>query len=520
MDFSVLNQTNQALTHFGNTMFQIGADMKRQEDERNRALGLLEFHTWATDQTHTALRDLNNRSYSDLQTDAGNLGDKTLDDLQTAFTNRVKGVKDQNLAIAMQRVSDGLILDAKNKYLGAFEAKKKDHFLGVYQDFDEQQFNKVVSEFDPKKRAEHIAVYESGLLDLVNGGVMKTETATKERLKFRSKVDAASADMLINSLVPGSTLTPDLIEEKLKDPGLFPYLTIADRAGKIHKLYDQAKTWRDDVRKEAETDALQNVYDVLGTVSKIEDSGMREKGLVRLENMINEYAIKRTLTPEKREHLRDEILKLRAGKSVVSDPEAKLELTEAVATGRISIKGISSYPGVSADDKDALIKYKHSLDSQSEAIGRAAANQQRSFDIAERNRETERAIAQGKYIITGKGPLANLNDDEAYQATRFVRDVLETVKKGGSAWDVVDNIHSYTGKDEIPFISVPTGWSGRPQTLPQIQNLKTWVGYYQRQGKIKEANILSEQIKQAQRVIEANELNAKQRSDKDKRRTR
>lgn len=522
LDLTPLNQTNEALQRFGNTILQIGADMKRQEDERNRTLGLLEFHTWATDQTQNVLNDLHKRPYSELQTDDGNVGEKRLTDLNEAFASRYKGVKDKRLALEMQRVSDGLVLDAKGKYNTTFEAKKRDHFLGVYQDFEKQQFDKIIATLDPQKRAQEIAVYESGLLDLVRGVVMDEKTASTERIKMRSKVDSVSADMLIDSLVPGSTLTPQIIEERLKDPGLFPYLTVADRFGKIHKLYTQAKTWKEDVRKEVEEDALQNIYDVLGIAGQIKDSGMREKAIVGLEGLIDQYTVKRTISSEKRKMLQAEIQNLRAGKTVISDPEAKLELTELVATGKIGIKQISNYLGVSPQDKDDLIKYKHSLDSQMEAIGRAAANQQRSFDIAERNRQTERAISEGKHIITQKGPFDALNDEQAYWSNLFVQDVLKKVKSGGDPWDVVNNIHVYTGKMEVPFINVPgSKWlAGRPKNVQEVQTLKTWIPYYVGQGKTKEANILADQLKIAERILQSKELNAKKPKSNEERRTR
>ena len=513
MDYSPLNIQNEALGRFGQSVFNLGIQMKQKEDERNRTLGLLEFNTWATDQTHGVLRSLNSQSYSSLRTEDGNAGTKDLDELQKSFSDKIAGVKDDRLKLEMQRVSAGLVNEAKNTYLTKFEAKKKDHYLGVFETFENQQFNKTVSEFDPKKRGEQVMIYDSALLDLVNGGVMGAETASKARVQFRNKIDKASADMLVDSLVPGSSMTPQDIENKLKDENLFPYLTIQDRAGKIHQLYTQSKVWRDDVRKEAETDALQNVHDVLGTITQIKDTTKREIALVGLEGLIDQYAAKRTLTPATREHLRGEIVKMRAGKDMVSDPQAKLDLMTLVATNKIDIKGIYRYPGVSLEDKADLVKYENGLNKQLEAIGRAAENQRRALERADRNLNMSNAITEIKHRITKKGPLAGLDDEEAYWSAIAVQDVIKHVAKGGDPWDVVANSDVYSSKMEVPFISVPgSKWvGGIPKSMEEVKTLKTWVPYYLGQGKTKEANILAGQIERAERVLKARELNAGQK---------
>ena len=184
MDLSGLNQVNEALTRFGSNLYEIGMAQKREDDKRNHALGLLEFHTWATDQTNAALMNLANRPYTDLWTEDGNQGEKVLADLQTQFQGRYQALqgKRPNLALDMQKVADGLIGEAKQKYAGVFEKKKIDHYLGVYQTNDEQLYKEAVSTFDPKKRAEVFTKKDAILLTLVEGNVMPADTASRGRI--------------------------------------------------------------------------------------------------------------------------------------------------------------------------------------------------------------------------------------------------------------------------------------------------------------------------------------------------
>jgi hypothetical protein len=512
MDFSGLNQTNEALTRFGQTIYQIGMDKKRTDDERNNALGLLEFHTWATDQTNITLNKLHKASYTDLWTDEGNQGDKVLTDLSKSFQDRYETLQSKNptSALNMRKVSDGLVSEAKQKYAGAFEKKKIDHFLGVYQTFEDQQYKKTVGTFDPVNRAQEVSKFDYGLLDLVKGGVMDEKTAGTERIKFRNKVDKDSAKMLVDSLVPGSTVTPDQIKAQLNDPNLFPYLSTPDRAGMVHTLATQAKTWDADVKKENQEKAMANIYDGMDIVRKMMDSGQRAQGIATLEGLINVYSADRTIDSEKRKLIVSELKDLREGKNVISDPQAELELTILVATGKIGINGMAGYPGVSPQDINGLIKYKHSLDSQMDAIGRSAANQQRSFDIAEQNRNREAAINRGIHIITKKDAFSMMDSDQAYWAAKFTKDVIDTSAKGGDPWSVVDRATDYSSKMEVPFINVPgSKWgAGRPTSMEQVQTLKTWIPYYISQGKTKEANILAEQLGKAQHILEAREINA------------
>ena len=513
MDLSGLNQVNKSLTDLGSATFAVGAEWQRIEDQRTRALTLLDFHTQATAETQKLLTDLGKKSFKELLTPDGNIGDQSIDSLAGSFTDKYQAVSDPMLAISMRKIGDGLVREARNKYRAAFEEKRIDHGLAVYLDFKNLQYDQTVTSLNSKDRADNINLFESGLADLVNSGIMNEYTAAKERLGFKNKLDKDSAELLIDSLVPGSLQTPEVIQEKINDKALFPYLNEADRLEKLHKLATQSRIFNADVRKQAEEEALQNIWDILSQANMNKDSVPRSVQLDQAESLLNAYSQKRTITSEKREHLIKTIRDLKGGKDDISDPQAKLELTEGVAAGKIGLLDISSYPGVSAADKDILIKWRKSLDNQLEAVVRSAANQQRSIDRAELNKNIALAISEGKHIITQKGPFSTLSNDEAYWANLFVQDVLKTAKEGGDPWDVVRNIHNYTGKMEIPFVNVPGSFQGRPKSLGDVESLKTWIPYYQSQGNTKEANALAEQLTIAEKIIKGRELNAQRSRD-------
>jgi hypothetical protein len=246
MDFSSLNQQNEALTRFGQNLFQAGIEQKRTDDDRNNALGLLEFHTWATDQTNATLSKLHQSSYTDLWTDEGNQGDKVLADLSTTFQDRYQAIQSKNptLALNMRKVSDGLVSEAKQKYSGAFEKKKIDHFLGVYQESFNQSYDEATSTLDSAKRNDAILKFQAKLLTLRQGGIMDENTAAKEFIKFREKVDVSSASQLVRSLNLGTLETAESIAAKINDKGLFPYLNEEDKSKLLYNLSIQDEKYR------------------------------------------------------------------------------------------------------------------------------------------------------------------------------------------------------------------------------------------------------------------------------------
>jgi hypothetical protein len=241
MDLSGLNQVNTALTNLGNDVFRVGTVMKVQEDDRTRALNLLEFHTQAAKQTQSLLTDLISRPYKatdtslsnpeaprveGLMAEDGDQGQRALDRLNQSFKDRFEAVrsKDPLLAIQMQKVADGQILEAQKKYDLVLGAKKIDHGLAVFQDFEKTQYDLTMASLDPIQRNDNIKSYESGLLDLVNNHMMDEHTASAKRLAFRQKVDFGTAMTMIRGLQAGGTETAESIALKIADPRLFPYL--------------------------------------------------------------------------------------------------------------------------------------------------------------------------------------------------------------------------------------------------------------------------------------------------------
>jgi hypothetical protein len=246
MDFSGLNQVNEALTSLGNTGMAIGADWKRVEEERNRALQLLDFHAVATDQAQKTTKGILSRPYEDMANPAGDFNDQLFADLKTSYQDKIRAARDTNptLAIEMQKVADGLTLGAQEKALTHFDAAKKSHFLGTYMVTKKQSLDLLSEEADPVRRAGEVDKFEAILKTLTSTGVMDAKTATHEFLDYKHQVDVNMALRMIRGLNLGSVETAETIGAKIGDPNIFPNLNEDDRTKLLYQLNVQDEKYR------------------------------------------------------------------------------------------------------------------------------------------------------------------------------------------------------------------------------------------------------------------------------------
>jgi hypothetical protein len=367
-----------------------------------------------------------------------------------------------------------------------------------------------------KYMADVVSNVTTSLVDAVRKGQIDydsaIETSRAQIIPFHTTgaISAAEAEDKITKSDQAVTvsyfdsLTPQMLVEKLKDSKFTQYLPETE----YRRLEAKVKN---ELVAQAKIDGNMAENDILDSLGRaISAPGIdRETFIKDAERKLTDYSAARKLTPEDRVKYTNMIRDYREGKDQPTNQDTLLEAKIGLYSGKLTVDDVKRMGGINAADKGPLISLYYQVERQFEASQRTIAAGERAakaqIDQIRRG-EFGRMLEESKNEIM-LGAITD-SDKKLRQSmfSQYAESAWKNFGSGGDAWDFKSgNLFKYQGQGEMPFVVIKGVYQGNPKTALDVGNLKQWVPVLVKQGRVKEANDLSDKLKKADIIIKYRE---------------
>jgi hypothetical protein len=293
-------------------------------------------------------------------------------------------------------------------------------------------------------------------------------------------------------LMLGDSKTAGRFVDVMKNEGAFNAYMSHLPQGSQGELAGKLKTAATFEGVAAEHDILNS----LGNTRTATDSTQREEAIKEAENKLVAYGDK--LKPEDRIKYGNMIRDYRDGKDIPTNHDILLDAKIGLYAGDYSVDDIRNMGGINASDKGSLLTLYYQVERQARATEKQGEALARSIQRS----QFSQMLATAKEVLVPQGGTDSEKIINHQKFSQFMQDAWGSFEKGTDPFDFYNsNLFKYQNKGQIPFVSIRGVYQGTPQTSEQIYNLKTWVPYLIKNKRVKEANILADQINKAESII-------------------